>query len=343
MCKEEKEWAELEEPVSPPASSPSDGPPLLSIEDLAGQVVGEAARSLPSPAPPLPSLIPLTVSEFVGTEVASRPAPTLHMSGGGVCSTPSSPEKKTEAEEGMDTILKLLSDQNYVRSEPAMQKHVAAPAPAMLRLNPDLEITPVYRPRPLDLSASARPCKRSASPPTPTSPSKKGRGRDSPRRLAAGRTLDCRLVLPTAPDLPARLELPGGRVVQLERRLLGPLPTAPLRTDKNIRRRKAKPKMRQTPRREANSKQKQGIPPSPVGKTEPESPGLETTKQPPKDMPTLVDQVLKEAAISNAKSGAEKVAGFVAGTGHHRLPSMVCRPASYLGLTNRKLQPKLSV
>ena len=338
MCKEEEEWAELEEPVSPPASSPSDGPPLLSIEDLAGQVVGEAAESLPSPAPPLPSLIPLTVSEFIGTEVASRPAPALHMSGGGVCSAPSSPEKKTEAEEGMDTILKLLSGQNYVRTEPTKQKHVAAPAPAVLRLNPDLEITPVYRSGALDLSASARPCKRSASPPPPASPSKKGRGRGNPRPLAAGRTLDCRLVVPAAPDLPARLELPGGLVVQLERRLLVDLPTAPIHTEKNIRRRKAKPKTRQTPRREADSKQKQGIPPSPAGKTEPGSP-----KQPPKDMPTLVEQVLKEAAISSAKCGTEKVAGFVAGTGHHRLPSIVCRPASYLGLTNRKLQPKLSV
>jgi len=101
---------ELEEPVSPPACHPSEGPPLLfsqSIEDLAAVIVKEkrqeedeedvvpkrgdkksvAASATSSKA--VPALIPLTVSEF-GERPSSISSPsTLHMSGGGVYTTDS--------------------------------------------------------------------------------------------------------------------------------------------------------------------------------------------------------------------------------------------------------------
>merc|ERR1712088_1191448 len=103
---------ELEEPVSPPACHPSEGPPLLfssqSIEDLAAVIVKEnrgekeeeeeedipksgATKSVVAAAPSskaVPALIPLTVSEFGGELPASSPS-TLHMSGGGVYTTDS--------------------------------------------------------------------------------------------------------------------------------------------------------------------------------------------------------------------------------------------------------------
>jgi len=105
------ELEELEEPVSPPACHPSEGPPLLfssqSIEDLAAVIVKEnrgekeeekedipksgttksvVAAATTSKA--VPALIPLTVSEFGGELPASSPS-TLHMSGGGVYTTDS--------------------------------------------------------------------------------------------------------------------------------------------------------------------------------------------------------------------------------------------------------------
>merc|ERR1711953_1526245 len=102
---------ELEEPVSPPACHPSEGPPLLfssqSIEDLAAVIVKEnrgekeekeedipksgATKSVVAAATSskaVPALIPLTVSEFGGELPASSPS-TLHMSGGGVYTTDS--------------------------------------------------------------------------------------------------------------------------------------------------------------------------------------------------------------------------------------------------------------
>merc|ERR1712045_528460 len=105
------ELEELEEPVSPPACHPSEGPPLLfssqSIEDLAAVIVKEnrgekeeekedisksgATKSVVAAATSskaVPALIPLTVSEFGGELPASSPS-TLHMSGGGVYTTDS--------------------------------------------------------------------------------------------------------------------------------------------------------------------------------------------------------------------------------------------------------------
>merc|ERR1712203_1035118 len=102
---------ELEEPVSPPACHPSEGPPLLfssqSIEDLAAVIVREnrgekkeeekdipksgATKSVVAAATSskaVPALIPLTVSEFGGELPASSPS-TLYMSGGGVYTTDS--------------------------------------------------------------------------------------------------------------------------------------------------------------------------------------------------------------------------------------------------------------
>merc|ERR1712226_1283893 len=103
---------ELEEPVSPPACHPSEGPPLLfssqSIEDLAAVIVKEnrgekeekeeediprsgATKSVVAAATSskaVPALIPLTVSEFGGELPASSPS-TLHMSGDGVYTTDS--------------------------------------------------------------------------------------------------------------------------------------------------------------------------------------------------------------------------------------------------------------
>merc|ERR1712203_1029329 len=79
------ELEELEEPVSPPACHPSEGPPLLfsqSIEDLAAVIVKEKRQNededddVPergdkrsvvasaSTSKAVPALIPLTVSEF---------------------------------------------------------------------------------------------------------------------------------------------------------------------------------------------------------------------------------------------------------------------------------------
>ena len=111
---DEMEDVELEEPVSPPACDPSEGPPLLfsqSIEvrnesrqappvltslsqELAAVIVKEKREAedevvLPQPvgaSKAVPALIPLTVSEF-----GERPSvnPALHMSGGGVYTTDS--------------------------------------------------------------------------------------------------------------------------------------------------------------------------------------------------------------------------------------------------------------
>merc|ERR550539_780500 len=101
---------EVEEPVSPPACHPSEGPPLLftqSIEDLAAVIVKEnrgedeekeeevvpksvAKKSVVAAATSskaVPALIPLTVSEF-GELPTSSPS-SLHMSGGGVYTTDS--------------------------------------------------------------------------------------------------------------------------------------------------------------------------------------------------------------------------------------------------------------
>jgi len=99
---------EIEEPVSPPACDPDEGPPLLCsqpIEDIAMEVIDENAgvnakkaaavdidnipktieleqfRKQPSP---LHSIIPLTVSEMSKHPKHSpnKSPPTLHMSGG---------------------------------------------------------------------------------------------------------------------------------------------------------------------------------------------------------------------------------------------------------------------
>merc|ERR1712241_1169724 len=95
---------ELEEPVSPPACDPSEGPPLLfsqSIEDLAAVIVKEnrpekVAEVVPqcvnkrtvmgATSKTVPALIPLTVSEFAERPSVNSPS-TLHMSGGGVYTT----------------------------------------------------------------------------------------------------------------------------------------------------------------------------------------------------------------------------------------------------------------
>merc|ERR1712045_178672 len=95
---------ELEEPVSPPACDPSEGPPLLfsqSIEDLAAVIVKEnRPEKVAEVVPPcvnkrrvmggtsktVPALIPLTVSEFAERPSINSPS-TLHMSGGGVYTT----------------------------------------------------------------------------------------------------------------------------------------------------------------------------------------------------------------------------------------------------------------
>jgi len=95
---------EVEEPVSPPACDPEEGPPLLlsqSIEEIASEVVGEnwAASSTEESDTDLSyipktvekerrnsigSLIPVTVSDFSEDLLTSppQPPPTLHMSGG---------------------------------------------------------------------------------------------------------------------------------------------------------------------------------------------------------------------------------------------------------------------
>jgi len=98
------EYVELEEPVSPPACDPSEGPPLLfsqSIEDLAAVIVKEnRPEKVAEVVPPcvnkrrvmggtsktVPALIPLTVSEFAERPSVNSPS-TLHMSGGGVYTT----------------------------------------------------------------------------------------------------------------------------------------------------------------------------------------------------------------------------------------------------------------
>jgi len=86
---------ELEEPVSPPACHPSEGPPLLfsqSIEDLAAVIVKEnrpeKAGVVGATSKTVPALIPLTVSEFAERPAINSPS-TLHMSGGGVYTTDS--------------------------------------------------------------------------------------------------------------------------------------------------------------------------------------------------------------------------------------------------------------
>merc|ERR1712079_114110 len=97
-------YVELEEPVSPPACDPSEGPPLLfsqSIEDLAAVIVKEnrpekAAEIVPpcvnkrrvmgGTSKTVPALIPLTVSEFAERPSINSPS-TPHMSGGGVYTT----------------------------------------------------------------------------------------------------------------------------------------------------------------------------------------------------------------------------------------------------------------
>jgi len=88
---------ELEEPVSPPACLPSEGPPLLfsqSIEELAAVIVKENRKEedkedVAGKKKTVPALIPLTVSEFgERTPINSIPS-ALHMSGGGVYTTDS--------------------------------------------------------------------------------------------------------------------------------------------------------------------------------------------------------------------------------------------------------------
>jgi len=98
---------EVEEPVSPPACDPEEGPPLLlsqSIEEIASEVVGENWATsnttiteesdtdlsyIPKTVEKerrnsIGSLIPVTVSDFSEDLLTSppQPPPTLHMSGG---------------------------------------------------------------------------------------------------------------------------------------------------------------------------------------------------------------------------------------------------------------------
>jgi len=98
---------EIEEPVSPPACNPEEGPPLLlaqSIEEIASEVVGENwafsntnkteysetdLSYIPKTVErdrrnSIGSLIPVTVSDFSEDLLTSppKPPPTLHMSGG---------------------------------------------------------------------------------------------------------------------------------------------------------------------------------------------------------------------------------------------------------------------
>jgi len=91
----EAEDVELEEPVSPPACDPSEGPPLLfsqSIEDLAAVIVKEKRQAEDGvgqkATKAVPALIPLTVSEFGERPSVNSPS-SLHMSGGGVYTTDS--------------------------------------------------------------------------------------------------------------------------------------------------------------------------------------------------------------------------------------------------------------
>merc|ERR1719412_3129827 len=95
-----REDIEVEEPVSPPACHPSEGPPLLfsqSIEELAAVIVKENRKEENKgdvvvkcgDKKTVPALIPLTVSEFgERSPFNSLPSP-LHMSGGGVYTTDS--------------------------------------------------------------------------------------------------------------------------------------------------------------------------------------------------------------------------------------------------------------
>merc|ERR1719412_864599 len=95
-----REDIEVEEPVSPPACHPSEGPPLLfsqSIEELAAVIVKENRKeenkedvvAKCGDKKTVPALIPLTVSEFgERSPFNSLPSP-LHMSGGGVYTTDS--------------------------------------------------------------------------------------------------------------------------------------------------------------------------------------------------------------------------------------------------------------
>jgi len=98
---------EIEEPVSPPACNPEEGPPLLlsqTIEEIASEVVGEnwafsntnKTEDSETDLSYIPktvererrnsigSLIPVTVSDFSEDLLTSppKPPPTLHMSGG---------------------------------------------------------------------------------------------------------------------------------------------------------------------------------------------------------------------------------------------------------------------
>jgi len=98
-----EEETEVEEPVSPPACHPDEGPPLLfshCIEDLAAVIVKEKRQQeglaecvekkpvVSVSSKTVPALIPLTVSEFGHKPGTSSPS-TLHMSGGGVYTTDS--------------------------------------------------------------------------------------------------------------------------------------------------------------------------------------------------------------------------------------------------------------
>jgi len=91
---------EVEEPVSPPACHPSEGPPLLfsqSIEELAAVIVKENRKeenkedvvTKCGDKKTVPALIPLTVSEFGERSPFNSSPSTLHMSGGGVYTTDS--------------------------------------------------------------------------------------------------------------------------------------------------------------------------------------------------------------------------------------------------------------
>eukprot|EP00091_Calanus_sinicus_P021351 TRINITY_DN6286_c0_g1_i1.p1 TRINITY_DN6286_c0_g1~~TRINITY_DN6286_c0_g1_i1.p1 ORF type:complete len:281 (-),score=40.92 TRINITY_DN6286_c0_g1_i1:80-922(-) len=138
------DYAEIDEPVSPPACNPEEGPPLLfsqTIEEIATEVVDEN-RSLTSKTTEVDndnipktvelgrrssigSLIPITVSE-ISENPPSYPyksPSTLHMSGGMVstdvtlhmASVPTSVitantsiENKIEQDEGIDKILQYF-------------------------------------------------------------------------------------------------------------------------------------------------------------------------------------------------------------------------------------------
>jgi len=176
---------DIEEPVSPPACDPEDGPPLLlsqSIEDIASEVVGEnwslrktmKMESSVTDIGNLPktvqkerrisigSLIPVTVSE-ISQETVSYPyqsPSTLHMSGGMVstdmtlhmASVPTSVittntyiENKLTQDQGIDNILQYFIQSDNQKVHPPSNSKSIIPSEMFPNLPMDLSITKIPR------------------------------------------------------------------------------------------------------------------------------------------------------------------------------------------------------